>query len=104
MRNIRQHEREKQDPEVRLAFERHKEREAAEGTDQRAGDIDAASTEAVRQPGEAGDGQATDGADEQANIQEQLARQTEVLRRIVERKSGDDIHGQQFAQTQTDNH
>ena len=66
--------------------------------------IDAATAKAVRQPGEAGDRQAADGADKQANIQKQLARQAEILRGIVKREGGDDIHRQQLAQAQADNH
>jgi hypothetical protein len=63
---------------------------------QRPGDIDATAAKAVRQPGEAGDGQAADPANHQADIQEQFTRQAEVLRRVVQGKRGDDIHRQQF--------
>ena len=60
----------KNNPEDRLRLQRHKERPSAEGTNQRAGDIDATAAKFVRQPGETGDSQAADPADHQTNIQE----------------------------------
>ena len=98
MGDIGQHQREEQDPKIGLAFEGHKEREAAQGADQRAGNIDASTAKAIRQPGEARNGQAADPADEQADVEEQLPRQAEVLRGVVEGEGGNDIHRQQFAQ------
>ena len=103
MSDVRKHDREEDNPEDRLCLQRHKERPGAECADERPGDIHPSTPKAIRQPGEAGDGQAADPAHHQANIQEQFPRQAEVLRGIVEGKGGDDIHRQQFAQAQGDN-
>ena len=80
MGDIGQHQGKKEDPEVRLAFQRHKERERAERADERTGNVDPPAAEAIRKPGEAGDCQTADSADQQANIKEQFTRQAEVLR------------------------
>ncbi|KAI3489217.1 hypothetical protein L1887_46261 [Cichorium endivia] len=103
VRDVGEHDGEEDNPEDRLRLERHKEWPGAEGANQRPGNVNATAAKPVRQPGEAGDSQAADPADEQANIEEQLARQTEILRRVVQRERGDDIHRQQLAQAQGDN-
>ena len=101
--DVGEHDGEEDNPEDRLRLQRHKEWPGAEGANQRPGDVNATAAKPVRQPREAGDCQAADPADQQANIQEQLARQTEILRRVVQGKRGDDIHRQQLAQAQGDN-
>ena len=60
--DVRKHDREEDNPEDRLCLQRHKERPGAECADQRPGDIHPSTAKAIRQPGEAGDGQAADPA------------------------------------------
>ncbi len=103
MGDIGQHQGEEQDPENGLTLQRHKERKTAQRADQRPGNIDPPAAKAVCQPGEAGDSQTAEAAHQQADVEEQLARQAEVLRRVVEGEGGDDVHGQQFAQPQGNN-
>ncbi|MNR38206.1 hypothetical protein D3C85_1562870 [compost metagenome] len=86
-----------------MRFQRHKERPGAEAADQRPGDVNASTAKPVCKPGEAGDGQAANPADQQANIQKKLTWQAEVLRRIVQGKGGNDIHRQQLTKAQGDN-